>query len=159
MDEFKETGRVESFVSLPEERKLALGIDESVQITGRQYLQNFGNDAREVFGTDFWVDQVLTVPVEHCPGMDIYDHRAGNARNMRMRYPGVDVLCLTDLRYPNEAERVKALGGVVWEVLRPGLESDGHPSEQPLPRHLVDLQIVNDGTPQDLFQRVVEAIV
>jgi len=124
-------------------------------LTGRQYLQNLGNEAREVFGDTFWIDMVLP-PVAYEGWEDTND------RILAMRYPDVDVLCITDLRYPNEAERIKALGGEVWEVIRPGLVSDGHASELPLPRELVDYVITNDGTLDDLEAQVgamVESLV
>lgn len=128
-------------------------------LSGREFLQNLGNEARGVFGDDFWVDQVLPRPVDHCPGMNSLDHHIQNSLNLR-RYYGeeVDVVAFTDLRYPNEAKRVQSLGGVVWEVLRPGTGSDGHASEQPLPPELVDYQIHNDGDLVELAYKVSDAI-
>lgn len=118
-------------------------------LTGRQYLQNLGNEARNVFGDTFWIDMVLPDPVLSEGWED-----AAQAALLK-RYATVDCICITDLRYPNEAERIKALGGVVWEVLRPGVESDGHASEIPLPRDLVDLQLSNGGSLDEL-ERAVE---
>jgi hypothetical protein len=109
--------------------------EEQSHVTGRQYLQNIGNEARGVFGENFWIDQVLP-PGGDLPGRNAYG---------KTHYPGVETLCVTDVRYPNEAERICALGGVVWEVVRPGVESDGHASEKPLPRYLVNYQIRNVG--------------
>lgn len=120
-------------------------------LTGRAYLQNIGNEARQIFGENFWIDMVLPDPVA-VEGWD-----ADRAAVLERRYPGLDVLLITDLRYPNEAQRVKSLGGVVWEVLRPGLESDGHASEIPLPRELVDWQVYNDGSLYDLENTVMDA--
>lgn len=111
--------------------------------TGREYLQWFGQAMRRVFGDSFWIDQVL--PQQEW-GLD--DHG----------FPGVDVLCVTDVRYPNEAERIKDLGGEVWEVIRPGLESDGHSSEIPLADDLVDVKILNDGTIDDLYKKVHDVL-
>jgi hypothetical protein len=139
MDEFKETGFV---------RANGVGIPTH-DITGRQYLQWFGGEARKVFGSDFWVDQVLPQP------------SAGplaNSNRMRERYSGIDTLVITDLRYPNEAERVLALGGEVWEVIRPGLTSDGHDSEIPLARELVTRQIQNAGDLMALRYEVERAL-
>jgi hypothetical protein len=118
-------------------------------LTGREYLQYFGGKAREVFGDTFWIDQVL--PADDL--MEITKDRA-----LEARYPGIDILCITDVRYPNEAERVRALGGVVWEVVRPGLESDGHGSEKPLPRELVNFVIRNDGDLTYLRSEVKRAL-
>jgi hypothetical protein len=125
------------------------------QLTGRQYLQNLGNHARQVFGDTFWIDQVLPNPAQY----DAEDKSDRYHELLDPMYPGIDILCVTDVRYPNEAERVKALGGVVWEVLRPGTGSDGHASEQPLPASLVDWQIHNDGDLDDLKDQVADAIM
>jgi len=128
------------------------------ELSGREYLQNFGNQARNQFGANFWIDQVLPVPCEHVPGMDAMDHDMQNQLSLSRMYPSVAVVAITDLRYTNEAERVKALGGVVWEVKRPGVASDGHASEQPLPRELVDWTINNAGTLDDLEEAVAQAM-
>ena len=136
MDEFKERGRIELW-EVP-----------AVDITGRQYLQNLGVGAREVFGTGFWVDQVL--PVDKA------------RRELIWRDPKTHELpkwaVVTDVRFPNEAARVLDLGGEVWEVVRPGLESDGHASEIPLPRYLVTRTILNDSTVDRLRDKVADAL-
>lgn len=121
-------------------------------LTGREYLQNIGNEARQIFGDTFWIDMVLPDPVA------VEGWPSERATLLERHYPNLDVLLITDLRYQNEAERVKALGGVVWEVLRPGTNSDGHASEIPLPRELVDYQINNDGSLSDLESAVEEAL-
>lgn len=121
------------------------------KVSGRQYLQHLGNQARGVFGENFWIDQVLPNPGTHNTWVSAR-HAA------EYMYTGVDVLCVTDVRYENEAQRIKALGGVVWEVLRPGTGSDGHASEQPLPRNLVDWEIHNEGNLDTLEGLVAEAL-
>lgn len=119
-------------------------------ITGRQYLQFFGAEARRLFGDTFWINQVLPEPG---PGWQL-----SGPELLEIAYPDVDVLVVTDVRYENEARRVKALGGEVWEVVRSGLESDGHSSEVPLPRDVVDLTIHNNGSFDDLRERVIELV-
>lgn len=56
-----------------------------------------------------------------------------------------------DVRFPNEAQAVKLMGGQVWKIWRPGLQdTSGHPSEGALDTwDGFDRLIVNDG---DLFQ-------
>lgn len=125
-----------------------------VNITGREFLQHLGSQARKVFGDTFWIDQVLPKPKF---GVDAPWSEVQGAL-LTNRFPGADYVCLTDLRYPNEAERIKALGGIVWEVLRPGTERDDHDSEQKLPDELIDWQIHNNGSLADLDDRVREAV-
>jgi hypothetical protein len=124
------------------------------EITGRQYLQYLGANARVVFGDTFWVDQVLPNPHNVLGWVDAADAKA----LVEASYPLSDVLCVTDVRYPNEAQRVLQLGGEVWEVVRPGIETDGHSSEQPLDRSLVSRTINNDGTIEDLKLAVEDAL-
>lgn len=133
-----------------------------VNITGREYLQRFGGHARDLFGENFWVDQVLPTPPPTSPPTDKVMRRAAAYSRMSaiidpwtLKPRGeFKTLCVTDVRYPNEAERVLALGGEVWEVVRPGLEPDGHASEQPLARELVTRVIDNSGTLGDLRNNV-----
>lgn len=116
---------------------------EEDSITGRQYLQHVGNEARNLFGEFFWVDQVTP-----------FDRRTLKQVWEDDRYRLPDYAGITDLRYQNEANRVRTLGGIVIEVVRPGVESDGHASEQRLPRHLVDYTIHNDDTLAVLYDKV-----
>lgn len=109
-------------------------------LTGREYLQHFGNKARTVFGDTFWIDQVL--PQQATFGWE------------QQRFDGADYGVITDARYPNEAQRILDLGGEIWEIKRPGLESDGHVTEQPLPAELVTRRIVNDGSINDLGRQL-----
>ncbi len=110
-------------------------------LSGRRYLQLFGQRAREVFGHTFWVDQVLP--------------RVGEpASKLARRFNQAAVGVVTDVRYPSEAERVRALGGEVWLVERPHVISDGHDSERPLKDSLIDGVIINDGSKEDLRAHV-----
>lgn len=91
------------------------------------------------------------------------------------------LVVITDVRFPNEAEAVRARGGVVWRVNRPGnpmsqpapkvglmaciklwllfgVFPKGHPSEAGIPNHLVDDEILNDGDLATLARRLDEAM-
>ena len=99
----------------------------------REFLQRYGTEAhREIFGTDFWVDHALPLNLNH-----------------RDR-----LLVVTDMRFPNEIDRVKALGGVCVKVVR-DVETghSNHPSEQNLD-HTVDYFLDNTGTIVDLTNNV-----
>lgn len=98
-------------------------------VTGREFLQHYGTEAhRDVFDKDFWVNALPLTPPD-----------------------GVDVLVITDCRFPNEAEAILAQpDSAVIEIVRDGLTSDGHASEQPLPRELVTATVYNNGTLDDL---------
>lgn len=95
--------------------------DPLARQTVRQYLQRYGTEAhREVFGEDFWIEAAR-----------LKDH------------PG-RLVCVTDVRFPNEATAVHRAGGYVVEVVGPGeAGAGGHASEEPLPGDLVDFIIPN----------------
>ena len=102
-------------------------------ISGRSFLQRYGSEAhRDLFGADFWVDQI----------------------NWQ---PDCDVLIITDCRFPNEAKAIHDRGGEVWRVVRPRTSEGEHISERALPTDLVDLEILNAGTLQDLARAVGRA--
>lgn len=109
-------------------------------LTGREYLQLYGTEAhREVFSDSFWVDQTLPL------GWN----------------PTKELVAITDVRFANEAERVLENKGAVWEIVRPGhggIAEKGHSSETGLPRDLVHRTIINDGTIDELREKIVEAI-
>lgn len=105
------------------------------EISGRAFLQRYGTEAhRELFGDDFWVEAV-----------DL--HR-----------PGIDLLVVNDVRFPNEARQIRDAGGEVWRVKRAETKQGGHITERPLPDNLIDRSIENYGTLDDLRDKVRMAI-
>jgi hypothetical protein len=109
----------------------------SNHFTFREFLQRFGTEmGRNTFGRDFWVQQWEE---------ELYrnSYQTGN-------------VVATDVRFPNEAYRIIHLGGTIVEIVRPGYEPDGHVSEEPLQRDLIDAQIVNDGDIASLYVDVDE---
>jgi hypothetical protein len=100
----------------------------------RRFLQDLGLGAREVFGEDFWVKQAV----------------AGVGKK--------DVV-FSDVRFHSEAEALHALGGKLIRIDRPGRVAEGHVSETALAGFDGwDAVIVNDGTVQDLEDKVVAQV-
>lgn len=62
-------------------------------------------------------------------------------------------LVVTDLRFLNEAEFLKSRGAVLIEVIRKGLNAQGHESEAGLPPGLCDHTIENDSSLEDFLNR------
>jgi hypothetical protein len=95
----------------------------------RQYLQWYGTEGhRDIFGDDFWVDQALPIDTDHQGRL----------------------LVVTDMRFPNEFERVAALGGIRVKVQRETDTNHGeHASEQNLD-YMIDRFIDNTGTLKEL---------
>ena len=70
-----------------------------------------------------------------------------------------DDIVFTDVRFPNEAEAIKALGGTVWRIERPGIQAiNGHASETAMDDWPFDATITNDGTLEDLQAQVETAL-
>lgn len=110
---------------------------QEIRISGREYLQFYGTEAhREVFGDSFWIDYLI-------PTDEARLYRRWGQPDQSL----TQMMMVTDCRFPNEVERVKRLGGLVLEVKKSSSHSgDKHASEKPLPRHLVDEIIHNNGT-------------
>ncbi len=106
----------------------------------RALLQRCGTEAgRGVLGADVWVNAVLR----------------------DLTGPTV----VTDVRFWNEAQRIHAAGGLVIRLSRPGVgpaRSSGgevHASETALDDYpLFDASIINDGTPEDLYDKIVWSV-
>jgi hypothetical protein len=105
-----------------------------------------GKSARELLqtlGTQWGRDMVH---------QDIWAH-AGEMAMTRMLAAGIEVL-IDDARFDNEAAVIRKLGGVVIEVVRPGLVRGSHASERGINPKLIDHVVRNDGTTEDFVNRV-----
>jgi hypothetical protein len=116
--------------------------------TGRKYLQWYGTEShRDIFGQDFWVDALLP---KWYPGSE--------GHLLQDRFPGTDVVVITDVRFPNEAQRIRDLGGEVWHIdadERLGtLPEDAHISEFPLTDELITWTLDNNGTIDELVDNI-----
>ncbi len=116
--------------SLPSDVKAELS---HWKLNMRQYLQLYGTEAhRDIFGDDFWIDMALPKNLDHSN----------------------KILVVTDMRFPNEIERVRELGGITVKVVRDARTLHGnHPSEQDVD-HLVDYFLDNTGTLANLQTNV-----
>jgi len=105
----------------------------------RRTLQRFGQGIRKI-DPDFWLRHVL----------EQIDARVGHA-------------VITDVRYPNEAEAIRVLGGELVRVVRPGADnSDTHESETALDDYPEDWRVPNDaslGSLHDFADAIVEHLL
>lgn len=103
----------------------------------RRHLQRLGKGVRDIIGPDAWVD----------------------ALGRRWGALGFPDVVVTDVRYPNEAAWVRARGGMVIRVDRPGVGPlNGHESETLVGSIEADEVVVNDGTPEQLKQEVLRVV-
>lgn len=61
---------------------------------------------------------------------------------------------ISDMRFPNEMEAVKKRGGITIRIERPNTNKGTHPSETALDNVEFDYVIQNDGTKEDLIEKV-----
>ena len=103
----------------------------------RGLLQRFGTEVgREMFDEDFWVDYALN------------------------SIPDGGKAVIADVRYPNEANAIRALGGKVFRVERDGVgPANSHASENALDGYEYDGTIYNQGTIRGLYNDVETQIL
>lgn len=76
----------------------AIGWDGNKDDEGRQLLQNLGVAMRDEVHEDVWVGKAMV-------------------EVLRIEGPAV----ITDVRFPNEAKRIRSMGGEIWHINRPGI--------------------------------------
>jgi hypothetical protein len=103
--------------------------------TSRRLQQTLGTEwGRDLIGPDLWVEIWTRRAMSHAAGV-----------------------VADDVRMANEAAAVRALGGEVWQVLRPGVPGgDQHRTEAGLGDGFVfNRTIINDGTIDELRAQVL----
>jgi hypothetical protein len=102
----------------------------------RVFLQVLGNEAsRQILYEDVWAD----VAERRCATM-VAEGRS---------------VVVSSVRFPNEARAIERAGGKIIRVVRPGFGPvNDHPSETAMDDYPVYAEILNDGTIEDLGERV-----
>lgn len=92
-------------------REQGAGLDEDAPRSPRQIMQWWGTEFRRAKDTSYWISRAMQ-------------------RIKRLHKQGKSVV-VTDVRFPDEAEAVRSMGGLIWQVWRPGVDvADGaHASE------------------------------
>ena len=101
----------------------------------RELLQLFGTEVGRVISPNIWVDCLLK------------------------DYKNINNWIITDVRFENEAEAIKALGGVVIRIDRNLGAKDNHVSETALDSfNGFDATIDNNGTIEDLINNTLDVV-
>lgn len=112
----------------------------------RDFLVALGAGCRKVLGPDVWVDALLPT------------HTTYQSVIPQLNVPAVPTV-ITDVRYANEALRIKQLGGQVWHVEREGVGPANEEEARSialLPR--ADRYIHNNGSLLKLEEEVERAL-
>ena len=105
----------------------------------RQLLQRMGTEVgRDLYGENFWVDRVLA----QIKGISQHSHYV-----------------VTDVRFPNEVEAVRSVGGKVFRIYRAGVGAvNSHVSDTGVDDLEIDGAILNDGPLPAFRYKVLDAI-
>jgi dephospho-CoA kinase len=118
-------------------------------MTYREFLQKLGTEAmREGLHTNVWVNALFAdyTPTHYLIGA--FDTKLTDGDPV---YPN---WIITDMRFPNEMEAVELREGVTIKVVRSGTAVGTHPSETALDDAYFDHVISNNGTIEDLVEKV-----
>lgn len=111
-----------------------------------QYLGTdiFRNDIHKIIpdiGDNFWVN-LLRIK---------YLQKLKENKNIK--------IIMSDIRFQNEVDMVRQLGGIVIKLTRPSINnSDAHESEKNIDNINGNFNIINDGTLEELYKKVDEII-
>lgn len=151
--EFKKTNLPSEWDTLePYESDAPWVGDEEVlemPMTVRDLLQKLGTDAmRNGLHENVWVNALMA-------DYKMHKEHFNDIANGRETGDGYPNWIITDTRFPNEAQAIKEKGGVVIKVERPGVGPvNDHPSEVALKDYSFDYIINNDGSLDDLKEKV-----
>jgi len=124
--------------------------DRPEQMSVRTMLQKLGTEAlRDGLHTNTWVNALFS---EYTCLDDTNRASMGNVIDYSdCEFPK---WIITDMRFPNELQSVIDRGGITIRVTRPGTGVGNHPSETALDAYTMNYEIVNDGTLDDLLNKV-----
>jgi hypothetical protein len=137
-------------------------------MTYREFLQKLGTEAmRDGLHTNVWVNALFS------DYKDIIEERASDD----LVWVNKPNWIITDMRFPNELEAVIKNGGITirvtrscgssnfegtqeeWDKLVEKNKQALHPSETALDNTTFDYEIINDGTIEDLIDKVKEILI
>jgi hypothetical protein len=114
-------------------------VDPRYGLTPREIMQGVGEKMREIY-PEIWVDTVF------------------NATIPELEKQNYDCCVISDVRYPNEANKVHEVGGTVIKIARPGSGvtiGASHSSETAMRDYQnYDFLIENTGELEDYFSKI-----
>ena len=117
-------------------------VDQRWGRTPRNFLQTIGTDlCRNTFGQDVWIKRMK---------MEIEKKMSQKA----------DII-VSDIRFPNEADAVKDMGGILIKITNPRIQTkkDGHISEKLIDQIKYDKLIVNDKETVEQYHKDIDNLL
>lgn len=130
----------------------------------RELLQKLGTDAmRDNLHENVWVNALFT---DYKPTQMVSSFPPPATEKEYIAQQGYPNWIITDMRFPNEMDAVKEREGITIRVVRdyalrggPEDPKNQHPSETALDDAKFDYEIINDGTIEDLIEKVRAILV
>lgn len=111
-----------------------------LQFVGTNMFRDHMSELHDNFGNDFWL---------LC---------ARNTMEKIFKEDETAKFVISDVRFPNEVEMIKQMGGIVLRVSRPSLLSnknnDTHISELLIDELDANCDVINDGTREQLYKKI-----
>jgi hypothetical protein len=128
-------------------------------MTYREFLQRLGTEAmRDGLHTNVWVNALFADYKEEIYRTPVPTRAAGFID--QYVYPN---WIITDMRFPNEMEAVEKRKGITIRVVRNQIKTGNlileHASETALNNAKFDYEIINDGSIEDLVEKVREILI
>ena len=128
--------------------------EQFVPMTVRNFLQKLGTDGlRDGLHENVWVNALMS---DYIPDdVQWADGPLGGYE------PGTEFpnWVITDTRFPNEADAIRKKDGILIRVERPGVKPvNNHASETSLDDYNFDHYIPNDGTVEDLAEKIKDVL-
>ena len=123
-----------------------------MQFVGTELFRNHMKELNENFERSMWV-----ICMENRINEIV---RGEGPENIRQEYEKNRMIVIPDVRFHDELESIKKLGGIIVRITRPCLESgdgasaDLHASELNCSEFQVDYEIENSGTIEELYQKI-----
>lgn len=138
---------------------------EFARVPLQKFLQHgLQEGGRDIFGEDLWTDRIIALAVDG----DVFSSQRRGDRDQpapsawldtffddESGVEPTDVAIISDLRQLNEARRVRDIGGLVVEMVRPEVDDQyrtgvAHITERRLPFELSHYEVANNGMIEDL---------
>lgn len=119
-------------------------------MTVREFLQKLGTDGlRDGLHENVWVNALMS---DYIPDDVQWSDGPIGGYEPGTEFPN---WIITDTRFPNEAEAIRKKDGILIRVERPGVKPiNNHPSETSLDDYKFDHYVPNDGSVEDLAEKI-----